>query len=205
MIARLRGRVLEVRSDSALIEVGAFAYEVLCPPSVLAGLEPEDEATLETVHFLQIDQNRGTPVLIGFAREEEKAFWEILTGVLGPKSATKAMAAPIEHIARWVETGDVTALKGLPGIGPTKARELVAKLQGKMGRFVSTDGGPAPSSRQAAAPFLAAATGPASAAIEALIDLDYKRAEASDLVARALRGRPDAATVEQILEEVFRR
>jgi holliday junction DNA helicase RuvA len=204
MIARVSGRVLEIRADSILLEAGALCYELLCPPAVLASLEPGQDATLETVHFLQLEQTRATPVLIGFAFEAEKEFWEILTGVLGPKSATKAMAAPIEHIARWIETGDVTALKGLPGIGPTKAREMVAKLQGKTARY-ATDTLPASATKKAGTGFLTGPTGPAGEAIEALIGLDYKRTEAADLVARALQTRSDLTTVEQILDEVFRR
>lgn len=207
MIARITGRIVEIRADAVLLEAGPFCYEVLTPPYVAGTLLPGDEATLETVHFLQMDQNRGTPVLIGFLREEEKSFWEILTTVLGPKSATKAMSAPIEHIARWVETGDVTALKGLSGIGPTKAREMIAKLQGKTARF-ATDG-PAPTGAgrvPSGGTFLATGqTGPAGEATEALVGLDYKRTEAADLVARALQARPELATVEEILDEVFRR
>ncbi len=205
MIARIAGRVAELRADSVLIEAGALTYEVLTPPSLLGFLAPGDEAQLETVHFLQIDQNRATPVLIGFATPQDREFWEVLTGVLGPKSATKAMSQPVEHIARWIETGDVTALKGLPGIGPTKAREMVAKLQGKAARFVTEGTAPVGRARDAGAFLPAGQSGPAGEATEALVALDYKRTEAADLVARVLQARPDLTTVEAILDEVFRK
>ncbi len=204
MIARISGRVAEVSVDQVLIETGGLTYQVSVPPVVSTSLAPGAEVVLETVHFLQIEQNRATPMLVGFLTETQKTFWEVLAGVLGPRSAVKAFSSPADAIARWIEMGDVASLKTLQGIGQAKAREMVAKLQGKLGKFAS-ESAAAPSGARPDAPMFAAPTGPASEAIEALVGLDYKRSEAAEFVARAIQTNPDLDSVNAILDEVFRR
>lgn len=204
MIARITGRVVALGEDHVLIQAGALTYQVLTPPVALRQMVPGEEVTLETACFLQLDQSRATPVLVGFATVLQREFWETLTGVLGPTVARKAFSAPSEMIARWIETGDVTALKSLPGVGQAKARESIARLQGKLGRFVS-GGIPAQGAAASAPGSPSVATGPAGEAILALLDLGYAASEASDLVNRALQGTTDLGTTEAILQEVFRR
>ena len=187
-----------------LVDVGGVTYELLVPPVVLADVVEDDACAFETVHFLQTEGSRATPILIGFLTRAQRGFWEALSAVLGPRSAVKCFTAPAEHIARWIEMGDVTALKGLPGLGPAKARELIAKLQGKLARYAA-ESAPAATGRRGARMTFATLAGPAAQAIEGLIGLDYTRSEASELVSRALQAHPDLDTPDAILGAVFSR
>lgn len=204
MIARITGRVVGLAEDRLLIEAGPLVYEVLAPPLVLSCLEDGDEVCLETIHYLQIDQSRATPVLVGFADREQRDFYEVLVGVLGPRVAVKALAATPDRVATWIEAGDVAALKSLPGVGQAKARELVAKLQGRLARFAAGRPSPPRSKPSADQPFLAE-RGPVGDAIEALVALGHTRLEAAEAVSRAVHDAPELNTVADIVRAAYRR
>ncbi|MBP7560697.1 MAG: hypothetical protein KBA64_09450 [Armatimonadetes bacterium] len=204
MIARITGRVVGLGEDHVLIEAGALTYQVLVPPVALRAIVDGDEITLETAHFYQMDQTRATPMLLGFATALQREFWEALAGVLGPTVARKAFSAPMESIADWIESGDAAALKSLPGVGQAKARETIAKLQGKLSRF-SAGSVPAGRTAPVSAGAAVAGTGPSAEAIAALVELGYNAAEAAELVSRVIRARPELDSSAAIVEEVFRR
>ena len=54
---------------------------------------------------------------------------------IGPRAAVKALDKPISEITQAIDAGDIKYLTTLPGIGKQRAKEIVAKLQGKVGRF----------------------------------------------------------------------
>src|SRR4029077_4236465 len=85
----------------------------------------------------QTDPSKSIPILIGFSNRIEKEFFErfITVSGVGPKAAVKALKPPIPDIAEAIDAGDLPFLKSLPGIGEQRAKEIIAKLQGKMGKF----------------------------------------------------------------------
>jgi len=136
-------------------------------------------------------------VLFGFRTTEEREFFSAFLSVIGPRVALKALAAPIGQIAQSIELGDSDYLKSLPGIGNQKAKELVAKLQGKLTRFVGIDIEPvAAQARAGRGDFV-------SDAIDALVSLGLKRPEAVQMVNRALQRNPGLETVEDVLREAY--
>ena len=139
MIGRLRGKVLKKSKDKLFIDVSGICYEVYIPKTVGARLDNHlnGELSLVIYHYLHMDKNRYIPVLIGFMDELEKDFFEIFISVsgIGPKAAVKALDRPVSLVAKAIEEGDVGFLKGLAGIGVQKAKQIVAQLQGKVGRF----------------------------------------------------------------------
>ena len=110
-----------------LILAGGLGYEVLVPPAILANL-PEavegNEVSLVLYYYLQIDQSRATPVMIGFRDTLEREFFEgfIQVASIGPRTAVKAIAMPIPNIAAAIESGDTRVLTRLPGVGQQKAQ-----------------------------------------------------------------------------------
>src|SRR5581483_4890370 len=88
-------------------------------------------------HFA-LDGNAGRFTFFGFTNAIEREFFEALLSVasIGPKSAARAFALPMTRIARAIDEGDHALLRTLPGIGQQKARDIVAKLQGKVARFL---------------------------------------------------------------------
>ncbi|MEI7834660.1 MAG: OB-fold domain-containing protein, partial [bacterium] len=75
MISYLQGTILERKSSSLLILVGGIGYEVLVPPALLAAMPTaveDTEVKLVIYYYLQIDQSRGVPVMIGFRQQLER-------------------------------------------------------------------------------------------------------------------------------------
>ena len=201
MFSRIDGVLRERSEDAVLIDVGGVAYEVMLPGCVMekvADIDLGQPVKLEIYSYMQIDGNRGTASFIGFTNAVEREFFEALLTVasVGPKTAMRAFAKPMAEIARNIDDGDRNALRRLPGIGDQKAKDIIAKLQGKVARFGLIQSEPARS--QAAPDFVAEA-------IDVLLQLQYKRAEADRMVKEALSGNGSISSAEDLLTEVYRK
>ena len=213
MIASLTGRVRRKLEDRIVLECGGLGYEVFLPPIVLRELEHvragDGDAggalTLAIHYHATRDQPR--PVLIGFTDELAKEFFERLITVkdMGPMVAARSLSAPIGEIAAAVARQDEKYLRSLPGIGPQKAKNIVAQLQGKVAKFaLARDGQPAPAP---AAPRAVEAGDEAVKEVvwEVLVkQLGHRPTEASQLIADALKRRPDLVTAEELFDEIYR-
>ena len=205
MISRIRGTVRETGEQQLLMEVNGICYEILVPPAVLRVLSerlgPDGELELVTYHYQQLDMGRGIPILIGFLNEIEREFFErfITVAGIGPKAALKALTEPIPVIAQAIDEGDLSLLKSLPGIGDQRAREIVAKLQGKVGKF-----GLIQTKTEGAAPFTEAQNALEEEALAILLRLEYKKPEAKQMIKAALERNPKVKTAEELLNEIYR-
>lgn len=200
MFSRISGTLLERHAESALVETGGLAYDIVMPPSVANKVTsaPGAAVVLEIFAQLQIDGNAGRFTYFGFSNAVERDFFEALISVasIGPKSAARAFSAPMARIARAIEEADHAFLRTLPGIGQQKARDIVAKLQGKVTRFLLIQD--APPERAAIPDF-------ATEALAVLLQLAYKRTEAEDMIARTLESAPHVTDAEALLAEIYRR
>ena len=207
MISYIQGKVLERKVSSLLILAGGLGYEVLVPPAILANL-PEavegNEVALVVYYYLQIDQSRATPVMIGFRDMLEREFFEgfIQVASIGPRTAVKAIAMPIATIAAAIESGDTRILTRLPGVGQQKAREIVAKLQGKMTAYLQFGDGAASTTPTSQAG--ATARELEDEVLAVLLQLQYSRNDALQMIKRALASTPTPSSTEEVLEVIYR-
>jgi len=201
MFSRISGVLVEHAGDLVRIETGGITYDIAVPPSVAAKLEGAAGApvTLEVYAQLSIDGNAGRFAFFGFTNVVEREFFEALLSVasIGPKSAARAFSAPMARIARAIDEGDHAFLRTLPGIGQQKARDIVAKLQGKVGRFLLIQDAPARRAETAIPDF-------AGEALAVLLQLAYKRAEAEAMIAETLAAVPGIDDAERLLAEIYR-
>ncbi len=206
MICRLRGLVRERADTSLVLEVGGVSYHVWVPPSIMQALDekmtPEGEVELVTFHYQQLEVGKGFPVLIGFLNEIEREFFErfITVSGVGPKAALRALTVPIPTIARAIDEGNFSLLKSLPGIGEQRAKEIVAKLQGKVGKFALIQ----TTADATVLTHTEEQTALEDEAVAILLQLEYKRHEAKQMVKAALARNPKLKTAEEILNEVYR-
>ncbi len=205
MISYITGTILERDTSSLLILAGGLGYEVLVPTAVLGGM-PEattgQEIALVLYYFLQIDQSRATPVMIGFRNSLEREFFESFTQVagIGPRTAVKAIAQPIPKIAGAIERGDAHFLTTLPGIGRQKAKEIIAKLQGKMTPYFLLGADDAVPAATPATP----AKELEDEVLTILLQLQYNRADAQQMITRAMGSDPTPTTTEEVLGIIYR-
>ena len=205
MITQIEGKFVESGDNWISLDVNGLVYEVWASKSVIQGLDlgaPGSRVKLITYHYLQSDPSRSLPVLIGFNNKIEREFFEkfITVSGIGPKAALRALSVPISQIAQAIDASDLAFLKTLPGVGEQRAREIVAKLQGKVGRFGLIQDG----SGDAGIPHSKEDEDFKVEALSVLLQLQYKRDEARQMIDRAFQKNPKMKTVEELLNEVYR-
>jgi len=200
--------------DRVVVEAGGVGYEVFIPPVVKRALadakaaegEGADEVSL-MVHY-HATQNQPRPVLIGFTSELDKEFFEKLITVkdVGPLVAARSLAAPVSEIAAAIARQDEGYLRRLPGIGPQKAKNIVAQLQAKVAKFALAQAAvEAPDTRPAAAAPPADDDGLRTMVFEVLVNqLGHRPSEAAQLISGALARRPGMTTPEDLFDEIYR-
>lgn len=203
MFSRITGRIVERHDDRVVLETAGIGYEIILPPCVADKIPPQngEPLALEIYANLQMDGNAGRFTYYGFTNAIEREFFEALLSVasIGPKSAARAFALPMTRIARAIDEGDHALLRTLPGIGQQKARDIVAKLQGKVARFLLIRAAEenAPAKKSPLPDF-------AEEALIVLLQLEYKRNEAEAMIEETLRRQPKIADAEQLLGEIYR-
>ncbi|HEX3459113.1 MAG TPA: Holliday junction branch migration protein RuvA [Candidatus Baltobacteraceae bacterium] len=200
MFDRISGSLVERGKDVALIETNGLGYEVLLPPCIAEKLPstPGERLTLEIYSVVNMDGNTGRFTYYGFTNAIERDFFEALLTVasIGPRSAARAFSAPMSTIAGAIDRGDHQFLRGLPGIGQQKARDIVAKLQGKVTKFLLI--------RDAPPPPPAAIPDFADEALAVLLQLGYKRNEGEAMIRSTLEADSSIGDAERLLAEIYR-
>ncbi|PZR57332.1 MAG: hypothetical protein DLM50_06340 [Candidatus Meridianibacter frigidus] len=201
MFSKIRGKIVERGESSVLLEAGGLAYEITLPPCIIDKVFQADQndVSLEVHSVLNMEGNSGKFSFYGFTNAIEREFFEALLSVasIGPKSAARAFSLPMARIAAAIDEGDHAFLRTLPGIGQQKARDIVAKLQGKVARFLLI--------REAQATPGPAIPDFAGEALAVLLQLEYKRAEAEAMIRQTIDAAPKIDNAEALLAEIYRR
>jgi len=205
MISEIKGKLIVKKEQSLIIDVCGLFYEVMVPSSVIdraeQTIDSEGNIHLVTYHYFQLAQSSGTPVLVGFIHEIERDFFLqfITVSGIGPRAAVKALNKPISEIAGAIDKGDAAYLKTLPGIGMQRAKEIVAKLQGKVGRFglIRDDSGVTKN-------IPIKITDWQEEALNVLLQLQYKKQEAQNMISKALERKTDIQSAEELLNEIYK-
>jgi Holliday junction DNA helicase RuvA len=211
VIASLRGRLRRKLEDRIVVEAAGVGYEIFVPPVTQQELvnakaaegDAADEVAL-AIHY-HATQNQPRPVLIGFTSELDREFFEKLITVkdVGPLVAARSLAAPVGEIAAAIARQDEGYLRRLPGIGPQKAKNIVAQLQAKVAKFALAVDGAVP--EPVTGPTTPDTDGLREMVWEVLVkQLGHRPSEASQLITDALRRRPDPRSPEELFDEIYR-
>lgn len=204
MISCMRGSAQIKDDNDIILWVSGIGYEILVPASVMKWImdktdEELNDISLVTFHYCENYQTRIIPRLIGFSNTVEREFFELFITVanMGPKTAVKALSKSFHSIAEAIERGDFKELATLPGIGDKKARQIVATLQGKAGKFALLQDADVHIDREAEENI-------ENEAAEVLIQLGYRRSEAQDMVHRATESAsPAPKTSEELIQMIY--
>ena len=142
MISTVRGPVLSIGLDHAVVEVGGVGMAVHATPNTLAGLRRGEEARLWTTLIVRED----SLTLYGFADAESRDLFALLqtaSGV-GPRLAlaTLAVLSP-DQLSQALADDNLTVLTQVPGIGRKSAERLILELRDKVGVLAGTAEAPA--------------------------------------------------------------
>jgi len=177
LIAKLKGVVDSVDTDSAVIDVGGVGYLVSASSRTLRDLVAGGPATMLVETIVRED----AIALYGFLETAERDWFRILTTVqgVGARVALSILSTlSPDEIARAIAAQDRATLSRPAGVGPKLAARLATELKDKAAAF-----GVAPLGKGVEAPAMPAGSINEDA-VSALVNLGYKRVEAFGAVAR---------------------
>lgn len=189
MIGFLKGKVIDITAETALILVGGVGYEVYCSGSAFSKMAVGQDCEVYT--YLQVSEQNGV-TLYGFSDVREKTMFLKLISVsgVGPKIGLAVLTyMDVAQVATAIATSDVKALSRVKGLGKKTAERLILELRESVSAPVQSGDG------VVAAPIIKE-DGDEDAVV-ALTSLGFSRAEAERAVARAKSG--GAKTVEDII------
>ncbi len=205
MITEIKGTLVALSEESAILEIDSLRYEVLIPDFSrrVIQLKLGQIVSLLTVHYIDGNPTKGgrmTPRLIGFVTEIERDFFDLFCSVdgVGVKKALRAMVRPVQDIAVAIEEQDVKTIASLPGIGPATSERIIAKLRRKMAKFALLV-----TQQAAAADETATPSDVVTETYQILLTLGHSESEARRLIDQALVGRPKFKDVEAMLQAVY--
>jgi len=201
MISSVRGQVLSVSLDHAVIEVGGVGLAVRTTPATLAGLRRGEQARLATTLVVRED----SLTLFGFASDEAKELFELVQSVsgVGPKIALALLAVlDPEQLRRALSSGDTMTLTRAPGIGKKGAERLVLELRDKVGTVGTVGGSAGAATAGSGAP---AGLVWRSQISEALVGLGFTAKQADDATAAVAADADDPAVADGDVGVLLRR
>lgn len=135
MISYLKGEILEIKEDGAVILCGGVGYEVNLPHPTAQELTAGQETAFYVAEA--ISPYDGT-VLYGFAHKEDKDLWLLFKTAIpntGPKKALEFLNKALRSVADFHQAilkRDPKILTGIFGFTSKTAEKLINSLKDKM-------------------------------------------------------------------------
>ncbi len=143
MLESIRGLVTGTDKSYILLETGPITVRLLAPGYFLQNVSVGDESLFFLLFQIVNEGNKGVPLAVAFPSISDRDFFTKFISVsgVGVRAAAKAMVIPPSELASAIATGDIKVLKSLPGIGNSRAKQIVAKLQDVMSKssYISSE------------------------------------------------------------------
>ncbi len=139
MIAKLKGKIDELKPTAVILDVNGVGYQLYIPLTTYEKIQREQEVTLHVFTLHKEDQMR----LFGFYTEGEKEIFQLLLNIsgIGPAMALSVLSGiRIDRLAESVKSENPSMLTGIPGIGKAKAEKLVFELKRKLKKLETYSG-----------------------------------------------------------------
>lgn len=133
MIGYLRGKIIEISGESALIDVQGVGYEILASAHTLSDLQ--SLLGKEIIVWIHTHVREDALQLFGFHDKEEKHLFLSLLKVngVGPKMALSILSGGRpSDISNLIEAGNAKGLSSLPKVGKKTAEQIILTLKGKL-------------------------------------------------------------------------
>ncbi|HUI31847.1 MAG TPA: Holliday junction branch migration protein RuvA [Candidatus Acidoferrales bacterium] len=195
MIYRITGRLAAKNPTMLVVEVNGLSYEVNVPLSTYERVGRESsEVSLYTILVVREDDLQ----LYGFATEDERKLFKLLTSVsgIGPRTALSLLSsANVGDIFGFIANSNLQALTSIPGIGKKTAERVVLELRDKV---LKLDVGVLHEALEGKEEIR-------SEAVDALLALGYSRIQSEKAVREALKNDSSAAnSVEELVRSALK-
>ncbi|MCK5786165.1 MAG: hypothetical protein KAH54_06370 [Candidatus Sabulitectum sp.] len=142
MLESIKGKVTGTDQSYILLETGPVTVRLLAPGYFLRHVSIGDESIFFLLFQIVNEGNKGVPLAVAFPSISDRDFFKKFISVsgVGVRAAARAMVIPPSELASAIASGDIKVLKSLPGIGNSRAKQIVAKLQDVMSKssFISS-------------------------------------------------------------------
>lgn len=132
MISYIRGELVAVEEEKAVIDVGGVGYGIFMPAQSMGKLPPlHEEVRLHTYLHVKEDAMQ----LYGFLTRDDLKVFKLVIGVsgIGPKGALNILSNLSTDDLRFaVLSNDVKAISAAQGIGKKTAEKLIIELKDKL-------------------------------------------------------------------------
>ncbi|MEE1393942.1 MAG: Holliday junction branch migration protein RuvA [Negativibacillus sp.] len=193
MIYSLRGKLIHVEENAAVIECAGVGYRCSVTRTTLNALPP---VGAEAMLYTWMNVREGAVDLFGFATSAEKNCFGQLTSVsgVGPKVALAILSElKPDQLMLALVSQDVKSLTRAAGVGKKLAERILLELRDKVKteelseqmQQISQVGSQ-----------LSEGTGSVAEAVSALVVLGYSQSDA----ARAVAGQPPEASVQELVK-----
>lgn len=142
MFDSIKGCVEGIDGSQILLETGPVTLSLLAPGYFVRNVVQGERCKLYLLMQILNEGNRGVPLAVAFPSAEDREFFQRFISVsgIGVRAAAKAMTIPPQELAGAISAGDLAVLKSLPGIGTSRAKQIVAKLQDSFSKMEYSSG-----------------------------------------------------------------
>ena len=193
MIAWLKGELLEKQAPSLLLNVNGVGYQLEAPMSTFYDLPAEGQVVVLFVHMVVREDAQ---LLFGFSSKQQRELFRSLIKVngVGPKVALAVLSTlSAQELLQCMADEDFNVLCKVPGIGKKTAQRLVVEMKDRLEKEF---GDVALEARAQAG----GANNPRNDAIEALVSLGYRPADAG----RVVKGLDKDLSSEDLIRQALR-
>ncbi len=204
MIGKLKGIIDSTADDHLVLDVGGVGYLVFCSSRTQSALGGEGSAA---VLYIETHVREDHIKLYGFASEEEKKWFELLTSVqgVGAKVAMAILSAcSASELNQAIAAQDKTYISRANGVGPKLALRIVTELKDKVGALLAVPQAvslPGKKGKAAASKERSIAEANLNDAVSALTNLGIARIDAFVAVNKVAN---DDKPLEQIITEALK-
>lgn len=192
MIDYIKGKISELTPTRIVLENAGIGYAMEISLQTYSAMENKTEATIFVQK--QVNPRDGSDVDYGFATQEERSLFQLITGVSGMGAASARMVLSSmnsEEFQNAILAEDINRIKSVKGIGLKTAQRLILELKDKISK-----GGVEGSTIEL---FRTVDNQAVEEATQALVMLGFNKPAVAKAVQKILEKKPDSK-VEEIIK-----
>jgi Holliday junction DNA helicase RuvA len=186
MIGFLSGKIISAKPTKILLDVNGVGYSVNISINTFESISDKQSVSL----YIHTNVKEDSITLFGFYAEAEKDMFELLISVngIGPRLAISILSGiRVDDLKNAIQSGDVSRIIAVPGIGRKTAERLVLELKNKVDQVVEAGGKDIPFSIK-------------NEAISALTTLGYNY-KVADNVVRNILSENGSISLEELIKK----
>lgn len=192
MIDYIKGKISELTPTRIVLENEGIGYAMEISLQTYSAMENKTEGTIFVQK--QVNPRDGSDIDYGFATQDERALFQLITGVSGMGAASARMvlsSMSSDEFQKAILAEDISRIKSVKGIGLKTAQRLILELKDKISKG-EAEGAPTELFRVVDSQAVEEAS-------QALVMLGFNKPAVSKAVQKILEKKPESK-VEEIIK-----